>query len=203
MPAPPIRRHLLPYADALAARESAAIDTVVIHCTELPDLATARGYGERILYPASGTGNSGHYYIDRDGGIVEYVTPQRVAHHTRGWNPRSIGIELVNIGRFPDWLDSRRQAMDEPYTEAQVESLVALLADLQARIPSLVQIAGHEDLDLDEVEASDDPAVKVRRKRDPGPLFPWNEVLQAVPLQRFAMTSDHSGIDGETVGRFA
>ena len=203
MPAPPIRRHLLPYADALAARESAAIDTVVIHCTELPDLATAREYGERILYPASGTGNSGHYYIDRDGGIVEYVTPQRVAHHTRGWNPRSIGIELVNIGRFPDWLDSRRQAMDEPYTEAQVESLVALLADLRARIPSLVQIAGHEDLDLDEVEASDDPAVKVRRKRDPGPLFPWNEVLQAVPLQRFAMTSDHSGIDGETVGRFA
>ena len=203
MPAPPIRRHLLPYADALAARESAAIDTVVIHCTELPDLAIAREYGERILYPASGTGNSGHYYVDRDGGIVEYVTPQRVAHHTRGWNPRSIGIELVNIGRFPDWLDSRRQAMDEPYTEAQVESLVALLADLQARIPSLVQIAGHEDLDLDEVEASDDPAVKVRRKRDPGPLFPWNEVLQAVPLQRFAMTSDHSGIDGETVGRFA
>ena len=203
MPAPPIRRHLLPYADALAARESAAIDTVVIHCTELPDLATAREYGERILYPASGTGNSGHYYIDRDGGIVEYVTPQRVAHHTRGWNPRSVGVELVNTGRFPDWLDSRRQAMDEPYTEAQVESLVALLADLQARIPSLVQIAGHEDLDLDEVEASDDPAVKVRRKRDPGPLFPWNEVLQAVPLQRFAMTSDHSGIDGETVGRFA
>ena len=203
MPRPALRIEPLPYADALAARPSGEIDLVVVHCTELPDLAMARDYGERVLYPASGTGNSGHYYIDRDGGIVEYVTPQRVAHHTRGWNPRSIGIELVNIGRFPDWLDSRRQAMDEPYTEAQVESLVALLADLQARIPSLVQIAGHEDLDLDEVEASDDPAVKVRRKRDPGPLFPWNEVLQAVPLQRFAMTSDHSGIDGETVGRFA
>ena len=190
MPAPPIRRHLLPYADALAARESAAIDTVVIHCTELPDLATAREYGERILYPASGTGNSGHYYIDRDGGIVEYVTPQRVAHHTRGWNPRSIGSDLVNIGRFPDWLDSRRQAMDEPYTEAQVESLVALLADRQARIPSLVQIAGHEDLDLDEVEASDDPAVKVRRKRDPGPLFPWARVLEAVQLRRIGAYAD-------------
>ena len=198
MPAPPIRRHLLPYADALAARESAAIDTVVIHCTELPDLATAREYGERILYPASGTGNSGHYYIDRDGGIVEYVTPQRVAHHTRGWNPRSIGIELVNIGRFPDWLDSRRQAMDEPYTEGQVESLVALLADLQARIPSLVQIAGHEDLDLDEVEASDDPAVKVRRKRDPGPLFPWADVLAAIPMQRFANTTARPSADSHS-----
>ena len=97
-----IRLHPLPYVDALAARELAEIDTVVIHCTELPDLATARDYGERILYPASGTGNSGHYYIDRDGGIDEYVPPERIAHHTRGWNPRSIGIELVNIGRFPD-----------------------------------------------------------------------------------------------------
>ena len=179
-----IRLHPLPYVDALAARELAAIDTVVIHCTELPDLATARDYGERILYPASGTGNSGHYYIDRDGSIDEYVPPGRIAHHTRGWNPRSIGIELVNTGRWPHWLDSRHQAMDEAYTDAQIESLVALLLDLQARIPSLVQIAGHEYLDLDEVKSSDDPAVKVRRKRDPGPLFPWAEVLAAVPLRR-------------------
>ena len=181
-----IRLHPLPYVDALAARELAAIDTVVIHCTELPDLATAREYGERILYPASGTGNSGHYYIDRDGGIDEYVPPGHIAHHTRGWNPRSIGIELVNIGRYPDWLDSRRQAMDEAYTDAQIESLIALLLDLQARIPSLVQVAGHEDLDLDEVEAIDDPAVKVRRKRDPGPLFPWDPVLKALPLRRLS-----------------
>ncbi len=184
MPRPALRIEPLPYADALAARAPGDIDTVVIHCTELPDLATARGYGERVLYPASGTGNSGHYYIDRDGAVVEYVEPSRVAHHTRGWNARSIGIELVNTGRWPDWLDSRRQAMDEAYTEAQVESLVALLRDLCERIPSLARIAGHEDLDLDEVEASDDPTLKVRRKRDPGPLFPWARVLEAVPLQR-------------------
>ena len=195
-----IRPHPLPYVDALAARELPAIDTVVIHCTELPDLATARDYGERILYPASGTGNSGHYYIDRDGGIDEYVPPERIAHHTRGWNPRSIGIELVNTGRYPHWLDSRQQAMEEAYTDAQIESLVALLLDLQARIPSLVQIAGHEDLDLDEVESSDDPTVKVRRKRDPGPLFPWAEVLAASPMQRITTTTarpsgdSHSGM---------
>jgi N-acetylmuramoyl-L-alanine amidase len=186
MPAPPIRRDPLPYAEALAARDPADVDTVVIHCTELPDLATARAWGERVLYPASGTGNSGHYYIDRDGAIHEYVPVARTAHHTRGWNPRSIGIELVNTGRFPDWLDSRRQAMDEPYTEAQVASLVALLLDLHARLPGLAQVAGHEDLDRDEVAASDDPARRVRRKRDPGPLFPWEAVLAAVPLRRIA-----------------
>ncbi len=184
-PAPPaLRIEPLPYADALTARALADIDTVVIHCTELPDLAMARDYGERVLYPASGTGNSGHYYIDRDGGIVEYVDPSRVAHHTRGWNARSIGIELVNTGRYPHWLDSRHQAMDEAYTEAQIESLIALLDDLRARIPTLAAIAGHEDLDLDEVEASDDPALKVRRKRDPGPNFPWPRVLAAAALQR-------------------
>lgn len=183
MSAPPIQLHPLPYVIALDARDLDAIDTIVIHCTELPDLATARDYGERVHYD-SGTGNSGHYYIDRDGRTEEYVTPGRVAHHTRGWNGRSIGIELVNRGRYPDWLDSRRQAMDEPYPEAQVEALVALLQWLQLQIPSLVQIAGHEDLDRVEVPASDDPAVQVRRKRDPGPLFPWAEVLGAVSLQR-------------------
>ena len=201
-PAPPLTVSLLPYEHLLEERPRSQVDLVVIHCTELPDLAMAREFGEQVHYD-SGTGNSGHFYVDRDGSVHQYVSVERTAHHVRGYNPRAIGIELVNTGRYPDWLDSRRQAMDEAYTEAQVESLVALLLDLQARIPSLLQIAGHEDLDLDEVEASDDPSVKVRRKRDPGPLFPWNEVLQAVPLQRFAMTSDHSGIDGETVGRFA
>ena len=190
MPRPALRIEPLPYADALAARPSGEIDLVVIHCTELPDLAMARDYGERVLYPASGTGNSGHYYIDRDGGIVEYVDPARIAHHTRGYNPRSIGIELVNIGRYPHWLDSRHQAMDEAYTEDQIEALVALLRDLHARIPSLALIAGHEDLDLDEVEASDDPELKVRRKRDPGPRFPWQRLLAAVPLERIGAPGD-------------
>ena len=174
----------LPYAVALDARPLDAIVLVVIHCTELPDLAMARAYGERVLYADSGTGNSGHYYIDRDGGIVEYVDPARIAHHTRGYNQSSIGIELVNSGRYPDWLDSRRQAMDEAYTEAQVEALIGLLQDLRARIPSLSQIAGHEDLDTDSVPASDDPSLLVRRKRDPGPRFPWQRVLHEVQLSR-------------------
>ena len=68
----------------------------------------------------------------------------------------------------------------------QVEALIALLGDLRARIPSLTSIAGHEDLDLDEVEASDDPALKVRRKRDPGTQFPWQQILDAVPLLRLS-----------------
>ena len=90
MTAPALRIAPLPYVDALTARDPGDIDTVVIHCTELPDLATARAYGERVLY-ASGTGNSGHYYIDRDGRTTRFVADTRVAHHTFGYNPRSIG----------------------------------------------------------------------------------------------------------------
>jgi hypothetical protein len=88
-------------------------------------------------YPDSGTGASGHYYIERDGAISRFVDPVRSANHTRGYNPRSIGIELINLGRYPDWYDSRRQAMTDPYPEVQIESLLALIAVLRADFPAL------------------------------------------------------------------
>ena len=185
-PMPPVEIDPLPYEQKLDARPLSQIDLVVVHCTETPTLASAREFGERVLYEASGTGNSGHYYIDRDGSVLRYVDPLRTAHHTRGYNPRSVGIELVNTGRYPHWLDSRHQAMDEAYTEAQIEALIGLLADLRAQLPALRWIAGHEDLDTTRVEASDDPSVQVQRKLDPGPRFPWAQVLAACGLERLA-----------------
>jgi N-acetylmuramoyl-L-alanine amidase len=178
---PQIDPQPLPYVERLETRARTEIDLVVIHCTELPDLAMARAYGERVLYE-SGSGNSGHYYIDRDGRIVQYVPVERVAHHVSGYNPRSIGIELVNRGRYPDWLDSRHQAMDEPYTEAQITALIDLLQYLGDTLPSLKHIAGHEALDTRQEVASDDPERRVQRKRDPGPLFPWPRVMAAIDL---------------------
>ena len=182
-PGPDVVAEPLPYEALLDARPLTRIDLVVLHCTELPDLATARQFGEEVRY-ASGTGNSGHYYIDRDGSIHRYVDVGRVAHHVRGYNARSLGIELVNRGRWPHWLAAAHQQQDEAYPDTQIEALIALLRHLAATLPSLRLIAGHEDLDTDEVPASDDPAVQVRRKRDPGPLFPWARVLEAVELER-------------------
>ena len=179
-----IRDQPLAYVAKLRVRDVADIDLVVVHCTELPDLATARAYGERIVHP-SGTGNSGHYYIDRDGSVFRYVPDERVAHHVRGHNERSIGIELVNTGRWPDWLDSRRQTMTEIYPDAQIDALLGLLEQLRACLPNLRGIAGHQDLDTDLVPASDDPTRQVRRKLDPGPLFPWQRVVDACDLRRF------------------
>jgi N-acetylmuramoyl-L-alanine amidase len=178
-----IRDQPLPYVEHLQPRALIDIDLVVIHCTELPDLVTARAYGERIAHP-TGTGNSGHYYVDRDGGVFRYVPDARIAHHVRGHNEHSIGIELVNTGRWPDWFDSRRQAMTETYPDAQIDALLGLLAHLRASVPNLRNIAGHDDLDTDLVAASDNAAVRVRRKLDPGPLFPWRRVVDACGLQR-------------------
>lgn len=182
-PPPAVHVWPLPYEERLEQRPAAEVDLVVMHCTELPDMAMAREFGERVLY-ASGAGNSGHYYIDRDGTVHLFVRPTRIANHTRGYNPRSIGIELVNTGRYPDWLDSRRQAMDEPYTPRQLTALSALLASLRRELTGLRYIAGHEDLDTAMVPASDDPARQVLRKRDPGPHFPWAQVVSASGLER-------------------
>ncbi|HVR80959.1 MAG TPA: N-acetylmuramoyl-L-alanine amidase [Luteimonas sp.] len=183
-PTPPVLIDPLPYALKLDVRPLSQIDLVVIHCTEVPTLQLSREYGERVLYAGSGTGNSGHYYIDRDGSVVLYVRPDRIANHVRGYNPRSVGIELVNTGRYPYWRDAKHQAMNEPYPEAQIAALIQLLQQLRTELPTLHWIAGHEDLDTETETAVDDPAVLVPRKRDPGPLFPWPRVMESVSLTR-------------------
>ncbi len=174
----------LSYEWRLDARSLEQIALVVIHCTELPDLATARQYGEHVHYPESGTGNSGHYYIDRDGSIHRFVAPERIAHHTAGHNRESIGIELVNRGRYPHWFRTDQQDMSEPYPKTQIDALLVLLDHLSKELPNLRSIAGHADLDTRLVAAEDAPDRMVRRKLDPGPLFPWDRVLAGSTLQR-------------------
>lgn len=176
----------LPYVAKLEHRAPDGIDLVVIHCTELPDLTTAKSYGLKIHYPDSGTGNSGHFYIDRNGSIEQWVPVDRVAHHVRGYNERSIGIELVNNGRYPHWLDSRHQHMTEPYPSSQIRGLINLLAALCAEFPGLKWIDGHESLDKTLVPATNHPEILLNRKMDPGPLFPWQALLSATVLKRLS-----------------
>lgn len=180
----------LPYQHSLPPRFRSDIDLLVVHCTELPDLEVARRYGERLLYPDTGTGNSGHFYIDRDGEVQQWVDPERIAHHVSGFNPRSIGIELVNLGRYPNWFHSRHQQMTEHYPEAQITALLALIALLRTGLPELRWIAGHADLDKGWVAAEDDGTVQIRRKLDPGPCFPWPQVLQQCGLEPFPAQAD-------------
>ena len=104
---------------------------------------------------------SAHYLIGRDGSLYQLVDENRRAWHAGQsyWggltdlNSASIGIELDNTG-------------DEPYAEPQIDRLIDLLKDLQARhrIPSN-NILGHGD-------------VALRRKVDPGGQFPWSRLAE-------------------------
>jgi N-acetylmuramoyl-L-alanine amidase len=169
---------LLPYNDNLEKRDVQDIDMIVLHCTELPTLELARQYGERIRHKESKTGHSGHYYINRNGHIYRYVEDDRIAHHVRGYNQRSIGIEIVNTGRYPHWFLSTYQMPTEEYPQEQIKSVIALIGYLKKKYPKISELKRHSDLDLEKIASEDNPGILIRRKIDPGPLFPWEEVLR-------------------------
>lgn len=105
---------------------------------------------------------SAHYLIGRDGRIIYLVDELKRAWHAgdaywggnRDINSSSIGIELDNNGR-------------EPFADAQIVTLLALLGDLKTRwsIPT-ANVLGHGD-------------VAPGRKVDPSALFPWRRLAAA------------------------
>ena len=104
---------------------------------------------------------SSHYLIARDGKIYYLVDELARAWHAgesywggnRDLNSASIGIELDNDG-------------EEPFAGAQIEALLALLADIRERygIPA-ANILGHGD-------------VAPGRKVDPSRWFPWQQLAE-------------------------
>ncbi|HKR77570.1 MAG TPA: N-acetylmuramoyl-L-alanine amidase [Rhodanobacter sp.] len=132
---------------------------IVLHFTEQQSVAQSL---DTLRTHNSGGPVSAHYLIGSDGHIYQLVPDQ-----LRAWqagpgrwgtitdlNSASIGIELDNDGQTP-------------FAQAQIASLLRLLADLTTRlhIPP-TQIIGHEDL-------------APGRKVDPGPLFPWQQLAEA------------------------
>ena len=100
-----------------------------------------------------------HYLISKKGKIYQLVEDQNIAWHAgkSRWendvnlNSKSIGIELVNKG-------------DENYPKKQIESLIKILKRLKKKYKIKAKyILGHED-------------ISPRRKKDPGPKFPWNKL---------------------------
>ncbi len=184
-----IKRTPLSYESKLQRRDTAQLSTIVIHCTELESIDQAREFGERIQHQSSQTGNSGHFYIGKDGAVYEFVSPQYVAHHVVGQNEHSIGIELDNRGRYPNWFDSNTQTVIDEYPPMQIDSLISLLAFLTTTYQSLRLLSGHEELDDSWIPSENDPSVRIKRKIDPGPLFPWETVESKTSLNRLTALS--------------
>lgn len=112
-------------------------------------------------FTLSRTQVSSHYVVGRDGEIVQMLNDYlRSWHAGRGrWgndtdlNSASIGIELDNNG-------------SEPFTTAQIESLLVLLKRLKWKygIPT-ANFIGHSD-------------IAPSRKVDPSTYFPWRKLAE-------------------------
>jgi N-acetylmuramoyl-L-alanine amidase len=131
------------------------ISMVVLHYTGMPSAAEAQA---RLTDPAAKV--SAHYLIDEDGIVTQLVPEEKRAWHAgRSWwrgitdvNSASIGIELVNPGHEFGY---------RPFPEAQMSSLLPLLADICWRRKIYpANVVGHSD-------------VAPARKQDPGELFDW------------------------------
>jgi len=149
-----------------AASQGSRVRYVVLHYT-----ATGR---ERSLAMLSQGPVSSHYLITDQATprIYRLVDETRSAWHAgdsqwygHTWlNSASIGIEIVNAG----WSTGPDGTLSwEPYTEAQMQSLILLLRDIVERHGIEPQnIVGHSD-------------ISPGRKHDPGPLFPWKRLALA------------------------
>ncbi|AOE63122.1 N-acetylmuramoyl-L-alanine amidase [Pseudomonas corrugata] len=148
-----------------SANQDSRIQFVVVHYTSASL--------ERSLALLTHGEVSAHYLIsdDKDATIYKLVDESRRAWHAgdsewqgRTWlNSSSIGIEIVN----PGYLDTPTGRLWYPYSEAQVQSLIALLKDITRRNAiNPINIIGHSD-------------IAPLRKLDPGPLFPWKRLAEA------------------------
>lgn len=154
-----------------------SVSLVVIHGISLPPGQFGGDGVERLFtntldpaahpaYPAiAGLRVSAHFFIRRDGEIVQFVSCDDRAWHAgvSAWHGRercndySVGIELEGTDTLP-------------YAPVQYRRLALLLAALNWRYP-IAAVVGHSD-------------VAPVRKTDPGPAFDWGHlaVLTGAPL---------------------
>lgn len=120
--------------------------------------ATAHPYFATI----AGLEVSAHFYVRRDGRLVQFVGCDRRAWHAgrstwctrENCNDYSVGIELEGCD-------------EQPFTPAQYATLWPLIDALRRRYP-IAGLAGHSD-------------IAPGRKTDPGPCFDWAAVAARYP----------------------
>lgn len=114
------------------------IDLIVIHCSAtrcnkpFPVTALIRCHADRFGF----TGY--HYYITRDGTVIQTRHLQLVGAHARGYNQHSIGV------CYEGGLDTNGLPADTR-TRRQKRALLTLLKQLKADHPQ-ARILGHRDL---------------------------------------------------------
>lgn len=155
------------------------LDLIVIHAISLPPNRFGGDAVERLFTNTLDPGAhpffreihhlkvSAHYFIRRDGELIQFVPPEMRAWHAgvSSWRGRercndfSIGIELEGCDTLP-------------FEPVQYEVLADLLADLCSRFP-IEGITGHSD-------------IAPGRKTDPGPMFAWGRLKRILEARHGA-----------------
>lgn len=150
----------------------ALVDTVIIHNISLPpDQFGGPGVeqlftncldpdGHPYYAQIAGLRVSAHFFIRRDGELVQFVSTEDRAWHAGAscWRGRercndfSVGVELEGCDTMP-------------FDPRQYDSLVRLITALVKRYP-IRDIVGHSD-------------IAPGRKTDPGPFFDWGVLRDA------------------------
>jgi len=118
------------------------IDLIVIHCTGTRDSQRLSEEELEKYHRSIGFSECGyHYYIRRDGNVIEMRPIHKVGAHVKGYNSHSIGIA------YEGGLDSLGNPKDTR-TPDQRNSLQLLISSLQLDFPN-VKIVGHRDLSPD------------------------------------------------------
>lgn len=148
-----------------------AVRLIVVHAISLPpDEFGGSGVEELftnrldpVAHPyyatVAGLRVSAHFFIRRDGELVQFVSTEQRAWHAgvSSWRGRercndfSIGIELEGCDTVP-------------FETVQYERLVDLVLLLRNRYP-IEEVVGHSD-------------IAPGRKTDPGPFFDWKMLRQ-------------------------
>jgi N-acetylmuramoyl-L-alanine amidase len=104
-------------SNCTAGRRGQRVRTVVVHYTG----ARGSAHENLVYFSRPGAGASAHYFIGKTGDLRRSVPECDTAWHAGNWgvNLSSVGIEVCSAG--------------EPFTEAQVRTLRALVRDLMAR----------------------------------------------------------------------
>jgi N-acetyl-anhydromuramyl-L-alanine amidase AmpD len=114
-----------------------------------------------------------------------------------GYNPKSIGIELVNLGdactdsHYKDTAYCKNAASAdgkqwESYSSSQINSLVTLVSDIASRY--------NVPLDRDHIIGHDQIAAF---KQDPGPQFPWTQFMQDLNSRGAVAASQSQSVQGQ------
>jgi N-acetylmuramoyl-L-alanine amidase len=181
------KRDLLPGGAVMAVRRF-----LVIHYTAGATAQSSVNYWKQLA-----NGICAHFVIDRDGGIIQCRPCNRTAGHAgasnwkdpktgityHGLNSCSIGIELANAGDnatlAAKWMKAPTVTLPhknggaprqwEAYPEAQLAACTRLSQTLVKRY-RLDDVVGHDD-------------ISPRRKSDPGPAFPMQDLREACGFQ--------------------